>query len=220
MTRQVKVRARSPALIDHGFCHASVLSRSGRVFAKGSQYLVYHPRRRSEESTAKKYAQATDGKIETLVILIQTTRLPSFLTTSSSSRSPSSSTSAAEKATRCTPSTKMDRMDLDVVFRAANLLTSLIMAVGGVGSLLSFGGVKNFIVGVYVLAFGLINGSLELTPQPHDLIRRYAPFLLTFAGKGLFYILVGGLLIGESVRLSPLSRLVGGRWSRHEHMVY
>ena len=93
----------------------------------------------------------------------------------------------------------MSGIDMDVVFKGANLLVSVIMVVDGLIQVGSFGGVRNFIVGAYVLVFGLANASLEFMP-PHEILDRYAHFLFSFAGRGLFYILVGGLLIGESVR--------------------
>lgn len=90
-------------------------------------------------------------------------------------------------------------MDLDLAFKAANLLASAIMVLGGLTQVLGFGQIKYLIVGAYVLTFGLANASLEFMPA-HDLITRYLPFLFSFIGRGLFYIFVGSLIIGESVR--------------------
>ncbi|EFY93440.1 COPI-coated vesicle protein, putative [Metarhizium acridum CQMa 102] len=60
------------------------------------------------------------------------------------------------------------------------------------------------ILGAYMIVFGLAIALLEFQIPPQ--VSRYANFLFSFMGRGIFYILVGGLLLGQHV----LSNIAGG----------
>ncbi|RFU78776.1 golgi apparatus membrane tvp15 [Trichoderma arundinaceum] len=63
---------------------------------------------------------------------------------------------------------------------------------------------QNLIIGIYMIVFGLSIALLEFQIPPQ--VSRYANFLFSFIGRGIFYILLGGLILGEKV----ISQIAGG----------
>lgn len=66
------------------------------------------------------------------------------------------------------------------------------MVLGGISQFFG-GGLQSIIVGVYVMLFGLSIGLLEVQIPPQ--VSRYASFLFSFIGRGIFYIFVGSILL-------------------------
>ncbi|BFZ56318.1 hypothetical protein PYCC9005_003363 [Savitreella phatthalungensis] len=91
-------------------------------------------------------------------------------------------------------------MDPDIVFKAANLASSALVALSALAELFSNGGFKQLVVTGYLLALAGATASLEFTP-PHDILSANAPFLFNFLGRGITLIFAGALIIGTSVRL-------------------
>ncbi|ORY84427.1 Golgi apparatus membrane protein TVP15 [Protomyces lactucae-debilis] len=86
-------------------------------------------------------------------------------------------------------------MDLELVFKGANLGASMIMLLGGLSQFFT-GGFKLFIISGYIMAFAVITAALEFTTHP--IVVKYCSFLFSFLGRGLFYIFVGGLTLNQS----------------------
>ncbi|EPE28349.1 hypothetical protein GLAREA_09469 [Glarea lozoyensis ATCC 20868] len=96
-------------------------------------------------------------------------------------------------------------MDFSDAFRLVNL---------GVGGLMTFGGVwhiispsfmfGHLIVGIYGILFGLAVLLLEFQIPPQ--LSRYASFLFSFLGRGIFYIFCGSILIGDGT----INNIIGG----------
>ncbi|ETN42129.1 uncharacterized protein HMPREF1541_04070 [Cyphellophora europaea CBS 101466] len=53
--------------------------------------------------------------------------------------------------------------------------------------------IRTIIVGIYLVVFGLAVGGLELLPQVPPYLPKYASFLFSFLGRGIFYIFMGTL---------------------------
>jgi len=91
-------------------------------------------------------------------------------------------------------------MDFSDAFRIVNLGVGAVMVLGGISQF--FGGdvgLQSIILGVYVILFGLAIGLLEVQIPPQ--ISRYASFLFSFIGRGVFYVFVGSILLhGELPR--------------------
>jgi len=90
-------------------------------------------------------------------------------------------------------------MDFSNIFRIVNIAIGALMIFGGISQ---FFGDTNFgliIVGVYTIIFGLIIAGLEFLPQIPDYVYRYASFLFSFLGRGVFYIFVGSLSLSGAV---------------------
>ncbi|RMZ77656.1 hypothetical protein DV738_g4228, partial [Chaetothyriales sp. CBS 135597] len=85
-------------------------------------------------------------------------------------------------------------MDFSNIFRLVNLATGVIIVLGGISQFFPIG-FRNIIIGIYVIAFGLAVGGLELLPQVPPYLPRYASFLFSFLGRGIFYIFVGSLIL-------------------------
>lgn len=56
---------------------------------------------------------------------------------------------------------------------------------------------QSVIIGVYVILFGLATALLEF--RIPDQVSRYASFLFSFIGRGIFYIFVGSIMLSGSV---------------------
>ncbi|KAK3049740.1 hypothetical protein LTR09_008916 [Extremus antarcticus] len=65
------------------------------------------------------------------------------------------------------------------------------MVLGGIGQFFPTIGVQNVIVGVYVIIFGL---EFQIPPQ----VARYASFMFSFVGRGVFYLFVGCIIMGDN----------------------
>jgi len=75
------------------------------------------------------------------------------------------------------------------------------MVLGGISQFfpISF---QSIIVGIYVIIFGLAVVGLELLPQVPPYLPRYASFLFSFLGRGIFYVFVGCIILeGRVLRI-------------------
>ncbi|KAE8146405.1 Golgi apparatus membrane protein TVP15 [Aspergillus avenaceus] len=99
-------------------------------------------------------------------------------------------------------------MDLSNIFRIANIAVGVIMVLGGIAQFFppSLGSV---IVGAYVIIFGLLIAGLEFLPNVPDYVYRYASFLFSFLGRGVFYIFVGSILLHGHVLRYIAGSIVG-----------
>lgn len=97
-------------------------------------------------------------------------------------------------------------MDLSDSFRIVNLVAAVIMVLGGISQFfpISF---QSVIVGSYVIIFGLATGLLEFQIPPQ--VSRYASFLFSFIGRGIFYIFVGSILLHDGVLRIIAGSIVG-----------
>ncbi|KAF1348607.1 Golgi apparatus membrane protein TVP15 [Delphinella strobiligena] len=86
-------------------------------------------------------------------------------------------------------------MDFSDGFRIANLAVAVFMVLGGVSHFFTHPGVQNWIVAIYIILFGIANGLLEFQIPPQ--VARYASFMFSFIGRGIFYIFIGSLCMGE-----------------------
>ncbi|KAH3679059.1 hypothetical protein WICMUC_001254 [Wickerhamomyces mucosus] len=84
--------------------------------------------------------------------------------------------------------------DLNGIFKAVNLLVGLITAIWGFIGLFNL---RTFFIAIYLLAFGVSIVLLEFQIPP--LTQQYASFLFSFLGRGVFYILLGFLIIHDNV---------------------
>ncbi|KAK4231262.1 Golgi apparatus membrane protein TVP15 [Podospora fimiseda] len=85
-------------------------------------------------------------------------------------------------------------MDLANPFRLANLVVGGVMVAGGISQF--FGGnLQAIIIGAYVIVFGLATALLEFQIPPQ--VSRYASFLFSFIGRGIFYVFVGTILFHD-----------------------
>ncbi|KAM0282689.1 hypothetical protein ACHAQH_002886 [Verticillium albo-atrum] len=87
-------------------------------------------------------------------------------------------------------------MEPSDAFRIVNLVTATIMVLGGIAQFFNFN-FQGIIVGVYVIIFGLATALLEFQIPPQ--VSRYASFLFSFLGRGVFYIFIGSILLSPSI---------------------
>ncbi|KAK2754165.1 copi-coated vesicle [Colletotrichum kahawae] len=92
-------------------------------------------------------------------------------------------------------------MELSDAFRIVNLVTATVMVLGGIAQFFDFS-FQGIIVGAYVIIFGLFPRSppnpvaeFQIPPQ----VSRYASFLFSFIGRGIFYIFIGSILINNGI---------------------
>ncbi|CAH0015474.1 unnamed protein product [Clonostachys rhizophaga] len=86
-------------------------------------------------------------------------------------------------------------MELSDIFRIVNLAVGGLTVVGGVFHFsFSLGAI---ILAIYMIVFGLSIALLEF--QIPAQVSHYAPFLFSFAGRGVFYLLLSGLLLGGGI---------------------
>ncbi|KAK0715867.1 golgi apparatus membrane protein tvp15-like protein [Lasiosphaeris hirsuta] len=90
-------------------------------------------------------------------------------------------------------------MDFSDSFRIVNLVVGGLMVFGGIMQYFPLG-IQSAIVGSYVILFGLATALLEFQIPPQ--VSRYASFLFSFIGRGIFYIFIGSILIhGHTLRI-------------------
>lgn len=87
-------------------------------------------------------------------------------------------------------------MDFSDIFRIVNLVIGVAMVLGGVGNFIHNPSVQNIIVGIYVVLFGLSTALLEFQIPPQ--VARYASFMFSFIGRGIFYVFVGCIIVGDT----------------------
>merc|ERR1712169_62242 len=97
-------------------------------------------------------------------------------------------------------------MELSDIFRIVNLAIGTITALGGIASIFGFS-LSSIVVGVYLIIFGLCIALLEFQIPPQ--VARYASFLFSFIGRGVFYIFVGSLLIEVGIMDKIIGTIVG-----------
>ncbi|EFY98367.2 hypothetical protein MHUMG1_04773 [Metarhizium humberi] len=97
-------------------------------------------------------------------------------------------------------------MELSDIFRIVNLAVAVITILGGIASIFGFQ-LQSIILGAYMIVFGLAIALLEFQIPPQ--VSRYANFLFSFIGRGIFYILLGGLLLGGHVLRNIAGSIVG-----------
>ncbi|EDN03019.1 hypothetical protein I7I51_08068 [Histoplasma capsulatum] len=99
-------------------------------------------------------------------------------------------------------------MDFSNIFRLVNLTVGAIMVLGGISQFFP-PTISSVVVGVYVILFGLAVAALEFVPQPPSNLSRYASFLFSFLGRGIFYIFVGCILLEGKVLRIIAGTIVG-----------
>ncbi|KAK2032381.1 COPI associated protein [Colletotrichum caudatum] len=97
-------------------------------------------------------------------------------------------------------------MELSDTFRIVNLATATIMVLGGIAQFFHFN-FQGIIVGAYVIIFGLCTALLEFQIPPQ--VSRYASFLFSFIGRGVFYIFIGSILLSDNVFKVIAGSIVG-----------
>ncbi|KAI0177821.1 Golgi apparatus membrane protein TVP15 [Pestalotiopsis sp. NC0098] len=99
-------------------------------------------------------------------------------------------------------------MELSDTFRIVNLAVGVVMILGGISQFFTeANGFQSFIIGSYVILFGAAVGLLEFQIPPQ--VSRYASFLFSFVGRGIFYIFVGSILLGGGVLRIIAGSIVG-----------
>ncbi|KAI9683552.1 MAG: hypothetical protein M1829_004855 [Trizodia sp. TS-e1964] len=90
--------------------------------------------------------------------------------------------------------------------RLVNLAVGVAAVLGGITKFIhpTF---QSLVVGIYVVIFGLVIGLLEFQIPPQ--ISRYAAFLFSFLGRGIFYVFIGSLLLDTGVLLNISAGIVG-----------
>ncbi|KAH8596097.1 golgi apparatus membrane protein tvp15-like protein [Bisporella sp. PMI_857] len=84
-------------------------------------------------------------------------------------------------------------MDFSDAFRLVNLGVGGLMVAGGILHIFPKFHFADIIIAVYVIIFGLATALLEFQIPPQ--VSRYASFLFSFVGRGVFYIFVGSILL-------------------------
>ncbi|QIW99561.1 hypothetical protein AMS68_005079 [Peltaster fructicola] len=84
-------------------------------------------------------------------------------------------------------------MDFSEIFRIVNLVAAVAMVLGGISQCFKVD-VSGIIVGIYTIIFGLSTALLEFQIPPQ--VARYASFMFSFVGRGIFYIFIGGIIVG------------------------
>ncbi|KAK4448079.1 Golgi apparatus membrane protein TVP15 [Podospora aff. communis PSN243] len=97
-------------------------------------------------------------------------------------------------------------MDFSDSFRIVNLVVATIMVLGGIAQFfpITF---QSVIIGCYVVVFGLANSVTEFQIPPQ--VSRYASFLFSFIGRGIFYIFVGSIILHQDVLRTIAGSIVG-----------
>ncbi|KAI1482053.1 hypothetical protein K445DRAFT_18593 [Daldinia sp. EC12] len=97
-------------------------------------------------------------------------------------------------------------MDFSDSFRIVNLAVGVIMVLGGISQFFNLG-FQSIIIGAYVLIFGLAVALLEFQIPPQ--VSRYASFMFSFLGRGIFYVFVGSILLNNGVLRIIAGSIVG-----------
>ncbi|KAK9332567.1 Golgi apparatus membrane protein TVP15 [Lipomyces starkeyi] len=87
-------------------------------------------------------------------------------------------------------------------FRIVNLVIGALMVLGGIASFFPLG-FRTVVLAIYTILFGALVITAEFS-MPSQ-IARYASFLMSFIGRGLFYIFIGALILAPGAL-----RIVGG----------
>ncbi|CAK7224099.1 hypothetical protein SBRCBS47491_005433 [Sporothrix bragantina] len=97
-------------------------------------------------------------------------------------------------------------MDLSNIFRVVNLGVGVMMVLGGISQFfpVTF---QSTVVGIYVILFGLATALLEFQIPPQ--VSRYASFLFSFIGRGIFYVFIGSILLHDHVLRIIAGSIIG-----------
>ncbi|KAI5817190.1 Golgi apparatus membrane protein TVP15 [Pyronema omphalodes] len=93
------------------------------------------------------------------------------------------------------------------IFRFANITVGVIMVLGGISQFFPLS-LQSVIIGCYVILFGLGTALLEFQ-QPPQQISRYASFMFSFLGRGLFYIFIGSILLHDGALRVIAGSIIG-----------
>jgi len=85
-------------------------------------------------------------------------------------------------------------MDFSEIFRLVNLGTGGLMILGAITHFFDIN-VQNLVAGIYLIIFGLCTAGLEFQIPPQ--VSRYASFMFSFLGRGLFYLFIGSIMLGD-----------------------
>ncbi|KAH7328234.1 Golgi apparatus membrane protein TVP15 [Stachybotrys elegans] len=97
-------------------------------------------------------------------------------------------------------------MELSDIFRIVNLAVAAITVLGGVTHFFSVT-IQSIVIGIYMLVFGLSIALLEFQIPPQ--VPRYASFLFSFIGRGVLYVFLGTLLLGDWALSNIAGTIVG-----------
>lgn len=85
-------------------------------------------------------------------------------------------------------------MDFSDIFRIVNLGVGIFMVLGGIAQFFPLG-LKEIILGVYLCLFGAATAGLEFQIPPP--VARYASFMFSFIGRGVFYVFMGSVILAD-----------------------
>ncbi|RDL39811.1 COPI-coated vesicle protein [Venustampulla echinocandica] len=97
-------------------------------------------------------------------------------------------------------------MDFSDAFRLVNLGVGALMVFSGIWHIFPFH-FSDLMVGIYVAVFGLATALLEFQIPPQ--LSRYASFLFSFIGRGIFYIFVGSILLDSHTTNNIFGAAIG-----------
>lgn len=97
-------------------------------------------------------------------------------------------------------------MDFSNAFRIVNLGVGALMVASGIYHCIP-PTISTVVVGIYVILFGLATGLLEFQIPPQ--VSRYASFLFSFLGRGVFYIFVGSILLDKHLMDQIFGTIIG-----------
>ncbi|TGO81423.1 hypothetical protein BPOR_1163g00030 [Botrytis porri] len=106
-------------------------------------------------------------------------------------------------------------MDYSDAFRLVNLAVGVFMVLGGISQFFPLG-FQSIIIGCYVIIFGICTALLGPSHPPQarkfqipPQVSRYASFLFSFVGRGIFYVFVGSILLHDHVLRIIAGSLIG-----------
>ncbi|KAH7043243.1 Golgi apparatus membrane protein TVP15 [Macrophomina phaseolina] len=85
-------------------------------------------------------------------------------------------------------------MDFSDIFRMVNLAVGVFMVLGGIAQFFPIG-LKEVIVGIYLILFGVATAGLEFQIPPP--VAKYASFMFSFLGRGVFYVFIGTVILAN-----------------------
>ncbi|KAF3003588.1 Late Golgi vesicles protein [Curvularia kusanoi] len=85
-------------------------------------------------------------------------------------------------------------MDFSDIFRMVNFAVAAFIVLGGIAKLFPFNDFSHIILGVYLIIFGAGTALLEF--QIPQQVARYASFMFSFLGRGIFYVFIGCVTVG------------------------
>ncbi|KAJ5754891.1 hypothetical protein N7533_004434 [Penicillium manginii] len=106
------------------------------------------------------------------------------------------------------PTSNTFTMDFSNIFRLVNIAIGVVMVLGGISQFFPIS-MSSIIVGIYVMIFGAVVAGLEFLPNVPDYAYRYASFLFSFLGRGVFYIFVGCIILHGHILREIAASIVG-----------